>query len=292
MQYIPNTKDDENKIFSALGIKDFSELIKIIPSKYKIKGELGIGDPLSELEIEYKLNELSEKNISNNVCFLGSGIYDHFIPTAIDFLSNRSEFYTAYTPYQAEVSQGTLQALYEYQSMICELSGMSISNSSLYDGASAVAEVCMLSVSVTKKSTILYSSTMHLHYKNVMKSLLSGMNIELIELPSKDGITDLSNVEKYNDNLSALIIQSPNSFGLIESWTDAKAALNNSQALLIAHADPLCLAELKSPGECGADIYIGDGQTLGNPMNYGGPLLGIFATREKYKRLIPGRIVG
>ena len=292
MHYISNTKEEEKKLFSKSGVKNFSELIKIIPSKYKIKGNLGIGSPLSELEIEEELTKLSEENMYSEVCFLGSGIYDHFIPAAVDFLSNRSEFYTAYTPYQAEVSQGTLQALYEYQSMICELSGMEIANASLYDGASAIAEACMLSISVTRKSTILYSSTMHLHYKNVMKTLLIGKDINFVELPHENGITDLSKVEKYKNTLSAIIIQSPNSMGLVESWIDAKRVLQNTQALLIAHADPLCLARLKSPGECGADIYIGDGQTLGNPMNYGGPLLGIFATREKYKRQIPGRIVG
>ena len=270
----------------------FSDLINIIPSKFKLDTNLGLGVPLSEIDIERELQSLSDQNISGCVCFMGGGIYDHFIPRSVDFLSGRSEFYTAYTPYQAEVSQGTLQYLYEYQSMICELSGMDIANASLYDGASAVAEACMLSLSVTNKDTILYSANLNKHFVSVMKTCLSGQRVKLVEIPDKNGITDLSIIEKYIANLSAVIIQSPNTYGLIESWENTKTKLHNSEALLIASGDPMCLSLLKSPAKCGADIYIGEGQTLGNPMNYGGPLLGIIAVKEIYKRRIPGRLVG
>ena len=292
MHYIPTTSIEEKELLSACGANNFSDLIKIIPSKFKLNRNLGIGPPLSELDVARELHNLSDKNISKSICFMGGGIYDHFIPKAIDFISGRSEFYTAYTPYQAEVSQGTLQALYEYQTMICQLSGMDIANASLYDGASAVAEACMLSLSVTKKSTILYSKTLNDYCINVMKTCLSGQKVQLVAIPENNGITDLSFITKYIDNLSAVIIQSPNTYGLIESWENAKTVLQNSDAILIASGDPMSLALLKSPAECGADIYIGEGQSLGNPMTYGGPLLGIMAVKEAFKRKIPGRLVG
>jgi len=292
MHYIPNTVKEEKELLSACEADKFSDLVKIIPSEIKLDEDLGIGIPLSELDIEKELKNLSDQNKASSISFLGGGIYDHFIPRAIDFVSCRSEFYTAYTPYQAEVSQGTLQYLYEYQSMICELSGMEIANASLYDGASAVAEACILSCSFTKKNTVLYSSTLSKHFIEVLKTCLSGQKIELIKIPQKNGVTDLYFVEKYQKELSSIIIQSPNRYGIIESWKKAKYFLQNSSALLIAAGDPMSLSILKSPAKCGADIYVGEGQTLGNPMNFGGPLLGIIAVKEKYKRRIPGRLVG
>ena len=291
MNYIPTTKLEEKKLLSACGVDKFSDLISIIPLKYKLNDSLGIGSPLSELDIQRELQHLSDIN-TRNICFLGQGIYDHFIPKAVDFISGRSEFYTAYTPYQAEVSQGTLQYLYEYQSMICELSGMDIANASLYDGSSAIAEACMLALSVTSKSTILYSSTLNNHFIKVIQTCLSGQNIKFIEMPENNGITNLNIINKYKEDLSSVIIQSPNTHGLLENWENAKTILSKNEALLIAVGDPMSIALLKSPGKCGADIYVGEGQTLGNPMNYGGPLLGIIAVKECYKRQIPGRIVG
>ena len=292
MKQFPITTSEEKELLASSGVNKFSELVQIIPSKYQLDGELGIGPPLSELDIERELLLLNEQNLSGNVCFIGGGIYDHFIPKAVDFISARSEFYTAYTPYQAEVSQGTLQYLYEYQSMICELSGMDIANASLYDGASAVAEACILAGSVNHNKTVLYSSTLNENFIKAMKTCLSGQKIKLLKIPKIDGITDYNSIIKQQDDLSAIVIQSPNRYGIIESWEYAKSTLKNSDALLIAVGDPITLSVLKSPYECGADIYVGDGQTLGNYMNYGGPLLGIIALKESFKRRIPGRIVG
>ena len=292
MHYIPTTILEEKEMLSACGVDNISDLLRIIPSKYILDSDLGIGPPLSELCIERELQDLSNKNISGGVCFIGGGIYDHFIPKAVDLISGRSEFYTAYTPYQAEVSQGTLQYLYEYQTMICNLSGMDIANASLYDGASATAEACMLAHSVTNKTTILYSATLNRHYIEVMKTCLSGQKLDLIKIPKNNGITDLNFINNYTEDLAAVIIQSPNTYGIIENWENAKSMLEECEALLIAAGDPMSLSLLKSPGECGADIYIGEGQTLGNPMNYGGPLLGIISLKETYKRRIPGRLVG
>ena len=183
MHFIPSTIEEEKELLTASGAAEFSDLIKIIPSQLRRIKKMGIGHPLSELEIETELQQLCQENRSDNICFLGNGIYDHFIPKAVDFLANRSEYYTAYSPYQAEVSQGTLQYLYEFQTMICELSGMDIANASLYDGASAIAEACLLSVSVTRKSTILYSSLLNEHYIHVMQSYLRGKDINIVALP-------------------------------------------------------------------------------------------------------------
>ena len=292
MHFIPSTIEEEKELLTASGCSEFLDLIKIIPSQLRLKKDLGIGHPLSELEIETELQQLSRKNESDNICFLGNGIYDHFIPKAVDFLSSRSEYYTAYSPYQAEVSQGTLQFLYEFQTMICELSGMDIANASLYDGASAIAEACLMALSVTRKSTILYSSVLDRKYIDVLQSYLSGKDVNILEIPMNDGITDLDQITSNIDDSAAIIIQSPNNLGLLENWEFAKEKMAGSNALLIAVADPITLSVLKTPGECGADIYVGEGQALGNPMNYGGPLLGLMAIKEKYKRRMPGRIIG
>ena len=292
MHFIPSTIEEEKELLTASGAAEFSDLIKIIPSQLRRIKEMGIGHPLSELEIETELQQLSQENQSDNICFLGNGIYDHFIPKAVDFLCSRSEYYTAYSPYQAEVSQGTLQFLYEFQTMICELSGMDIANASLYDGASAIAEACLLALSVTRKSTILYSSLLNAPYIHVMQSYLSGKDINIVEIPMNNGIPDLDQITSNIDDLAAVIIQSPNTLGLLENWELTKEHIAGSNALLIAVGDPIALSVLKTPGECGADIYVGEGQTLGNPMNYGGPLLGLMSIKEKYKRRMPGRIIG
>ena len=292
MHFIPTTPEGEIQLLKGAGVTAFSDLIETIPKKLRLDNDLGIGEPLSEMEIEKELQELSFSNEPKSYCFAGGGVYDHYIPKVVDFISGRSEFYTAYTPYQAEVSQGTLQYLYEFQTMICELSGMDIANASLYDGASAVAEACLLAHSVSRSNIILYSRSLHPNYIHVVRSYLTGQDMKLVEIPEIDGITDFNCLNSYTDNIAALIIQSPNRNGLIEDWRESKKKLLDSNALLIAVSDPFALSVLKSPGECGADIYVGEGQTIGNHMNYGGPLLGLMAVKEKYKRRIPGRIIG
>ena len=218
MHFIPSTIEEEKELLTASGVASFSDLVKIIPPQLRLKNDVGIGHSLSELEIETELQQLSQENQSDNICFLGNGIYDHFIPKAVDFLCSRSEYYTAYSPYQAEVSQGTLQFLYEFQTMICELSGMDIANASLYDGASAIAEACLLALSVTRKSTILYSSLLNENYIHVMQSYLSGKDVNIVEIPMNNGITGLDQITSNIDDLAAVIIQSPNTLGLLENW--------------------------------------------------------------------------
>ena len=292
MHFIPTTPEEEIQLLKGAGVAAFSDLIETIPKKLRLDYDLGLGDPLSEMEIEKELQELSISNEPESYCFAGGGVYDHYIPKVVDFISGRSEFYTAYTPYQAEVSQGTLQYLYEFQTMICELSGMDIANASLYDGASAVAEACLLAHSVSRSNIILYSGSLHPNYIHVVRSYLTGQDMKLVEIPEIDGMTNLNCLNSYTDNIAALIIQSPNKNGLIEDWMESKKKMLDPNALLISVSDPFALSVLKSPGACGADIYVGEGQSIGNQLNYGGPLLGLMAVKEKYKRRIPGRIIG
>ena len=294
MHYIPCTESQEKELLDEIGISSFEELIDIIPSNLRVKDQIGIGLPLSEIEIERNSKALISKNkiASENLCFLGGGVYDHFIPKAVDAIAARSEFYTAYTPYQAEVSQGTLQYLYEFQTMICELSGMDVANASLYDGASALAEACSLAISSTRLSKIAISKTVNPKYSEVVETYLKNRDIEIIYIDSVNGKTNLSQIESHIDGLAGVVIQSPNYYGIIEDWIQAKENLTKSKALLIAVSDPVSLSIIKSPGDCGADIYAAEGQSLGNYMSYGGPYLGLLAVKNKLMRKMPGRIVG
>lgn len=294
MHYIPCTDSQEKELLAKIGISNFEELIDIIPSSLRVKEAIGVGAPLSEIEIERVSKVLISKNkiASENLCFLGGGVYDHFIPKAVDAIAARSEFYTAYTPYQAEVSQGTLQYLYEFQTMICELSGMDVANASLYDGASAVAEACALALSATRCSKIAISKSVNPKYSEVVKTYLKNRDIEIIFIDTVDGKTDLSQIENHIDGLAGIVIQSPNYYGVLEDWSKAKENLSGFKALLIAVSDPVSLSIIKSPGDCGADIYAGEGQSLGNYMSYGGPFLGLLAVKDKLVRKMPGRIVG
>jgi glycine dehydrogenase subunit 1 len=294
MQYIPSTKEQYKEMLDVIGVNSFEELISIIPNSIRLKEALNIDYPLSEMELEANAKLISGMNSTSDdkICFLGGGSYDHYIPKVIDFLSSRSEFYTAYTPYQAEVSQGTLQSLYEFQTMICELSGMDVANASLYDGASALAEACSIAISASRKKKILISSTVNPAYIKVVKTYLQNRNMELVQLPALNGKTDISHISDVLDDVAGVVIQSPNFYGILENWQETSDMIQNSKALLIAISNPIALSTIKPPGESGAHIYVGEGQTLGNPMSYGGPYLGLIALKTKYMRKMPGRIVG
>ena len=291
--YIPSNKKDEKEILDILEISSFEDLIKIIPKKLRVEnGILGLNSGISELELTNFINYINN-NDNNKVCFSGGGVYDHYVPKIIDFIASRSEFNTAYTPYQPEVSQGTLQYIYEFQSMICELSGLDIANASLYDGASALAEACSLAISHTGNKKILISKTINPSYVEVTKTYLKYRDVEFIYLPEKEGITDLNCIKDINlDEIACIAVQSPNFFGYIEDWNIFSQILKDSKALLIAISDPTALSILESPGKCNADIYVGEGQPLGNYLSYGGPNLGLFAIKENLKRKLPGRVVG
>ena len=289
MKYIQNTNKDIQKMLKEIGVKSFDSLIESIPSEIRFKDSFNIGDALSEYELILETSKLKNNNL---ICFMGNGIYDHYVPSVVDFISSRSEFYTSYTPYQAEVSQGTLQYLYEFQSMIASLSGMEVSNASLYDGASALAEACSMAINISKKKTILLSSTINSKYIDVVKTYLSNRGIEIHLLPAESAYTSMNSIEKYNlSDIACIAIQSPNNYGLIENWSKWSDRIE-SETLLIGVSDPMALPIIKSPGECGVDIYCGEGQSLGNYMNLGGPVLGLISTNRKHVRKMPGRIIG
>ncbi|MBT5077772.1 MAG: aminomethyl-transferring glycine dehydrogenase subunit GcvPA [Candidatus Marinimicrobia bacterium] len=294
MHYIPCTDEQEKELLGEIGISNFNDLVKIIPENLRLKDDIGVGDALSEFECENAAKSLISNNkiASENLCFLGGGVYDHFVPKAVDAIAARSEFYTAYTPYQAEVSQGTLQYLYEFQTMICELSGMDVANASLYDGASAVAEACSVALSSTRNSKIAISKTVNPKYSAVVETYLQNRGVEIIYINEENGKTQYSEILNHLNGLAAVVIQSPNYYGIVEDLTVSKTQLNETKALLIAVSDPVSLSIIKSPGECGADIYAGEGQSLGNYMSYGGPFIGLLAVKSKLVRRMPGRIIG
>ncbi len=295
MHYIPNTNEIEKELLAAIGVEHFEDLLENIPKKFLKKCRIDLPNPLSELETGKKLERMARKNNDTDtmVSFLGGGSYDHFIPAAVDFLISRSEFYTAYTPYQPEVSQGTLQSIYEYQSMICHLMDMEVANASLYDGATALAEAAVMSVNKTRRNKVLVSPLINANSLKVLDTYLKTKGIDIEFLAELEGRTDFSKLESIlDDQVAALLIQSPNFFGNIEDLKGIADLLHNNKSLLVLSMNPISLALLKTPGELGADIAVAEGQALGIHQSFGGPYLGIFAATKSLIRNIPGRIAG
>lgn len=295
MNFLPHTDEDRQEMLKAIGVGSIEDLFADIPSQVRLNRPLDIPAALSEFELRKHLQELSKKNgdLNEYVSFLGAGSYDHFIPSVIDHMLLRSEFYTAYTPYQPEISQGTLTAIFEYQTLICELTGMETSNASMYDGATAMAEAALMACESQRRKKIIVSSTVHPEYREVLNTYAGGQGIELVEAPYKNGITDIGGLtELVDENTAAVIVQHPNFFGSLEKVQEISDLIHGKGGLYIAVVDPISLGILKSPGSYGADIVVGEGQSLGNPMNYGGPQLGFMATSGKMVRKMPGRIVG
>jgi glycine dehydrogenase subunit 1 len=293
--YIPNTLEDERVMLKSIGVESIQDLFSDIPSDLKLNRELDINPSMSELEVQRHVKSISSKNKSTEelVCFLGAGVYDHYIPSVIKHIVSRSEFYTSYTPYQPEISQGTLQAIFEYQTLICDLTGLDASNASMYDGASACAEAAFMATESTKRKSIIVSKTVHPEIRKVLSTYTRFKGIELIELDARDGVTDVIKLKQVVDSKTAgVIVQNPNFFGIIEDMEEIEKITHDNKALLIMSVDPISLAILKTPGEIKADITVGEGQSLGNQMNFGGPYLGFMATTTKLMRKIPGRIVG
>ncbi|MBN1155117.1 aminomethyl-transferring glycine dehydrogenase subunit GcvPA [candidate division KSB1 bacterium] len=295
MPFIPNTDDDRRKMLNAIGVKKFEELISDIPKELLFDGVLNLPAALSEMELMSELNRRSKQNIGcdENIVFVGGGAYDHYIPAAVDHIVSRSEFYTAYTPYQPEVSQGTLQVIYEFQSMIAELSRMDVANASIYDGGSALAEAVLMAVSETRRKKILISKTVNPFYRDVVATYLRGQNVDIIPIDEKDGVTDIDRLEAALDNQTAgVVVQHPNFFGCLEQVHELEELIHRHGALYLSSNDPLSLAILEPPGDYGVDIFTGEGQCFGNALNLGGPFLGLMATRDKFIRRMPGRIAG
>jgi len=294
-RYLPHTDRDRAAMLDAIGVGSIDELFSDIPDEVRLKRPLRIPGPLSETELVRLMKELASKNSSTEeyTCFLGGGAYDHYVPSAISHVLSRGEFFTAYTPYQAEVSQGVLQSIYEYQTLVCQLTGMDVSNASLYDGATATAEAYLLSVAANRRERVVISRTVHPEYRRVLRTYLSGKGIEPAEVPFEDGATDAGEPRKAVDGgTTCVIAQHPNFFGLLEPVDEIAGAAHDAGALFAVAVDPISLGVLKPPSEYGADIAFGEGQSLGGSLSFGGPYLGFFACRDKYVRRMAGRIAG
>jgi len=294
-RYIPHTETDERQMLDSIGAKSVDDLFVDIPKELQLQRKLDIPGALSELELFDHMKNLSSTNKSAEdlVCFLGAGAYDHYIPSIVRHLAMRSEFYTAYTPYQPEISQGTLQVIFEYQTMICNLTGMDVANASMYDGATACVEAAMMAVENARRSSVVVSKTVHPEVRKVLKSYLRFRNVEVIEADMSNGVTDAEKLKTLLEaGTAGVIIQNPNFFGIIEDLTEIEKMTHDNKALLIDYVDPISLGILKSPGDSGADIVVGEGQSLGNTMSFGGPYLGFLSTTSKLMRKMPGRIVG
>lgn len=294
--YIPHTSEDEQEMLEAIGLSSADQLFDDIPKDVALKGELNLSTAMSELEVSSYLKSLAAKNCSTSdlTCFLGAGAYDHYIPSVVDHIISRSEFYTSYTPYQPEISQGTLRYLFEFQTLICDLTGMEVANASLYDGGTAIAEAALMTAAVSRKKQILVSKTVRPESRQILKTYAHIQGLEVIEIDMKDGITDLEELEKHmSDDTGTVIVQSPNFFGIIEDLEATADVVHKvKKAGLIASVDPISLGILKKPGDLGVDVVVGEGQGMGIPLSFGGPYLGFIATNKNYMRKLPGRIVG
>lgn len=296
MPYLPHANDDIKQMLKKIGVERFEDLLKNIPEVLKGNVSLDLPGALSELEIQQEMHTLLARNTAchQTISFLGAGAYDHFIPQVVDFIISRPEFATAYTPYQAEVSQGTLQAMYEFQSLICELTGMDVSNASMYDAATAMTEAILMAKNIKrKKNDVILSTAIHPLYRMTLETYARSWDLNIIDCPLKDDCTDLAALEGLiTENTSAVVVQSPNFFGCIEDTATFAEAAHKHDALFIQGVDPISLAILKTPGDADADIAFGEGQSLGNHLNFGGPYLGLFTAKQEYVRKMPGRIAG
>ncbi len=297
MRYIPHTEEDVRQMLAAIGVPSTEDLFSGIPAAVRLQRPLNLPASAAESELLRELAALGARNATaaSHVSFLGAGAYNHFIPAVVDHLISRSEFYTAYTPYQPEISQGTLQAIFEYQTLVCQLTGMDAANASMYDGASACAESVLMAVRATRRRRVLLSKALHPEYRATVATYCRYLQLELVEVPfAADGRTDLAALERLLDKETAVVVAGyPNFFGVVEDLAALAAAAHGQGAYLAAAvAEPVALGLLKSPGELGADIVAGEGQSFGIPLSYGGPYLGFFAARQKDLRTMPGRLVG
>jgi glycine dehydrogenase subunit 1 len=293
MSYVPHSQADVREMLKTIGIASPDELFAAIPAALKLKRPLAIPEAMSEWDTVRAVSAIAGED-PPLICFAGGGLYDHWVPSIVDHVLRRSEFYTAYTPYQPEVSQGTLQVIYEFQTMMCELSGMDVANASMYDGASACAEAAILAGGVKKdRHAVVIAHTVHPHYRSVTQTYLGATGRTIAVAPRRaDGTLDLEAAGKLLGHASCLVVQQPNFLGVLEDLEACAATAHAAGALLVVAFNPIAAAVLKSPGGCGADVAVAEGQPLGIPMSYGGPVLGIFAAKSEYLRNMPGRIAG
>jgi glycine dehydrogenase subunit 1 len=295
LSYVSNTDTDRKEMFAAIGIESIEELLAPIPEMLRYRGELNLPPALSEHAVVRHLQELASRNmdLEQSLSFLGAGIYDHFRPSVVSAIMSRGEFATAYTPYQPELSQGMLQTIYEYQTMICSLTGMDLSNASMYDAATGMAEAALMAAHILDRNEIVVTTSVHPNYREVLATYLRWTGNSLVEVPPLDGATDIDKLrEVVSNKTAAVLLQTPNFFGVLEDMQLHVDIAHVAGALAIACVDPISLGLLQPPGMYGVDIVVGEGQALGNPMGYGGPLLGFFACKKQFLRAFPGRIVG
>ncbi|MFZ5833420.1 MAG: aminomethyl-transferring glycine dehydrogenase subunit GcvPA, partial [Planctomycetota bacterium] len=294
--YLPNTDADRKAMLEAIGVDSIDQLFAMVPGEVRMKRGLELPPALGELALSQHMQQLAGRNTpaTQAACFLGGGCYDHWIPAVVDFVASRSEFYTSYTPYQAEASQGNLQALFEYQTLITQLTGMDVSNSSLYDGGSATAEAVTMALHATgRRGRVVTTAGVHPEYRRTVQTYLANFETEVTTLPVGDGKMAIDQLSAAVDHQTCcVLVQHPNFFGCLEDVAAAADVAHRAGALLVVVFDPISLGLLKRPADCGADIAVAEGQSLGNPMAYGGPYLGILACREQFVRRMPGRLVG
>ena len=292
--YFPHTEDDIRKMLQRIGVSSIDDLYNDVPGEFLYKGEYDLPDAMSEQQIREHFAALDSRNTKLKI-FAGAGAYDHYTPSVVPYLAARSEFSTAYTPYQAEISQGTLRYIFEYQSMICELTGMEISNASMYDGSTAAAEAMFMAIACTKKKTrVLLSDTLLPNVRNVVETYARFHGVALGNIAQKDGQTSLESLkaELEAGDVAGIIVPAVNRFGIVEDFTGFADAVHEAKAIVVEYCDPSVLAVIKTPGEWGFDVAVGDGQSLGLPLNYGGPYVGFMACAKEHVRKLPGRIVG
>ncbi|HVE58567.1 MAG TPA: aminomethyl-transferring glycine dehydrogenase subunit GcvPA [Pyrinomonadaceae bacterium] len=294
MRYIPNSPEEREEMLEIVGLKSADELFRSIPSDVQLNRALKITEPLAESEVIAAMEDLAAQNsAARKTSFLGAGVYSHFSPTIVDHLIQRSEFFTSYTPYQPEISQGTLQYIFEFQTLIAQLTGMDVANASMYDGSTSMAEAFLMAQRVTRRDKVVIAETVHPEYLEVARTYTQhgDLQIETVAFDAETG--RIHDLDKLDDKTAALVIQSPNFFGCVEDLTDlAEKAHAVGALLIVVVTEAISFGLLKSPGECGADIVVAEGQSFGIPASFGGPHLGLFACKEKYVRNMPGRLAG
>ncbi len=294
MRYIPNSPEERDEMLSVVGLKTADELFRSIPANVQLNRDLNITEPLAENEVIAAMEGMAAKNTATTKpSFLGAGVYSHFSPTIVDHLIQRSEFFTSYTPYQPEISQGTLQYIFEFQTLVCQLTGMEVANASMYDGSTAMAEAYLMAQRVTRREKIVVAKSVHPEYREVATTYDQHGDSEIVEIGFDEGTGRVTGLEALDDKTAALVVQSPNFFGCIEDLqTLADAAHAVGALFVVVVTEAISFGLLRSPGEFGADIVVGEGQSWGVPMGFGGPHVGLFATQEKYVRNMPGRLCG
>ncbi len=293
MRYIPNSPDERHAMLANIGVERIEDLFDQIPEQLRLKEPIGVGDPVSEPELLEYFRALASRNGTDYHSFLGAGAYSHFIPVIIDSLISRAEFFTAYTPYQPELSQGTLQYTFEFQTMICQLTGMEVANASLYDGSTAAAEAVLMAHRVTRRNRFVIAGTLHPHYREVISAYTKNLGLKIDIAAHSEAATLDPGSLGIDNSTAALVVQSPNFFGSIEDLQKLADVAHEAGALfIVAVTEPMSFGVLKPPGACGADIVAGETQSFGIPLSYGGPYCGMFATLEKHVRQMPGRLVG